>query len=80
MRQRFAPSGFSAGRPAGAGASPEQFNQVMQRILEQGHWRLRRSALHAAAREGADSDCASLDGLEVRESTWDEWADVAGRA
>lgn len=51
---------------------PHQFSGVMQRILRQTDLLMqRRPALLPDA-----AAPASLDGLEVQESSWDEWAEL----
>lgn len=53
-------------------AHHHQFSLVMQRILRQTEVLMQRRSASVA------QETASLDGLEVRESTWDEWAEAVG--
>ncbi|UXH79207.1 hypothetical protein [Roseateles amylovorans] len=64
------------GHNEGLGVQPphhqHQFSLVMQRILRQTDLLLQRRQAPATEPEAAPP----LDGLEVHESTWDEWAEV----
>ncbi|WAC73426.1 hypothetical protein OU995_01345 [Roseateles sp. SL47] len=51
-----------------------QFSLVMQRILRQTEVLMQRRLTTAASQSEAEHP--SLDGLEVTESTWDDWAEV----
>lgn len=64
MRHRFAAHTM--------GHQHHQFSLVMQRILRQTELLMQRRVSAAGAH--AEAEHASLDGLEVTESTWDDWA------
>lgn len=66
MRHRFAAHTM--------GHQHHQFSLVMQRILRQTELLMQRRL--SAAGTNAEAEHPSLDGLEVTESTWDEWAEV----
>lgn len=66
MRHRF------AAHPVGH--QHHQFSLVMQRILRQTELMMQRRL--AASGQATDADRPSLDGLEVTESTWDDWAEA----
>lgn len=71
MRARIANHSAALAAGHAAGHQQHQFSQVMQRIVRQTEVLLQRRVPH-----GAEADRASLDGLEVRESSWDEWSEV----
>lgn len=66
MRHRFA--NHPMGHPH------HQFSLVMQRILRQTELLMQRRLCAAGAT--AEAEHASLEGLEVTESTWDDWAEA----
>ncbi len=66
MRHRFAAHTM--------GHQHHQFSLVMQRILRQTELLMQRRV--SAAGNSAEAEHPSLDGLEVTESTWDEWAEA----
>lgn len=66
MRQRFAP-------PAGEPGNP--FSSAMQRILRQTEVLLQRRIPFSPSGWPIE-DPPALEGLEVTESTWDEWTEA----
>ncbi|SEL84711.1 hypothetical protein SAMN05216359_11955 [Roseateles sp. YR242] len=52
-----------------------QFSLVMQRILRQTEVLMQRRQA-AAGGQANEPEHPSLDGLEVTESTWDDWAEA----
>ncbi|OWQ47612.1 hypothetical protein CDL60_09340 [Roseateles noduli] len=66
MRQRFAPPAGDPGRP---------FNSAMQRILRQTEVLLQRRIPFSPSGWPVE-DPPALEGLEVTESTWDEWTEA----
>ncbi|WP_431259303.1 hypothetical protein ACQ859_06335 [Roseateles chitinivorans] len=66
MRQRFAPSAGEPGNP---------FSSAMQRILRQTEVLLQRRIPFSPSGWPIE-DPPALEGLEVTESTWDEWTEA----
>ncbi|WP_423597721.1 hypothetical protein [Roseateles sp. MS654] len=66
MRHRFAPPAGDPGHP---------FSSVMQRILRQTEVLLQRRIPFSPSGWPLEEPPA-LEGLEVRESTWDEWTEA----
>ncbi|OWQ90334.1 hypothetical protein CDN99_13280 [Roseateles aquatilis] len=75
MRHRIAPSAAKSGRHAAPRGS-HQFSLVMQRILRQTEVLLQRRVPFSPSGWPLDLEPPALDGLEVTESTWDEWSEA----
>lgn len=76
MRHRIARPAGQAGRSHRAS---HQFTSVMQHILRQTEVLLQRRIPFSPSGWPIETDTPALDGLEVTESTWDEWTDAMAR-
>lgn len=58
------------------GRAHHQLTSAMQTILHQTELLLQRRMVFSPSGWPVEPDTPSLDGLEVTESTWDEWSEV----
>lgn len=76
MRHRIARQAGQTGRSTRAS---HQFTSVMQHILRQTEVLLQRRIPFSPSGLPIETETPALDGLEVTESTWDEWTDAMAR-